>query len=397
MASSRFSSVSSRVAVDLTVTAVAAVSASTTIGASYKPAVGAECKCARIGTPGHCLALTSVDAADKVSGRCKPVAGANCPLPYACVNSAADATHVCIAQAMKRTLRCTDGAVSEQCDCAVEETEAVTLAPVQALSSPPDGGSARSGGGGKETPVEQPWAPAGPAPAPQEPACAATHVRVSVFGKPWTCVQSMDIGQRAVATATAYEGWDQHGWATVDDYINLNLLRDAAARLYLCVTYGSAATTGMESGRTASTTVTSAVANRLYAADDPAGGSDVYTPSVGTAAHTLMAANQWEDAMTDRFCVAAAEGLVLDFTALAWVKGLVLGKGSSVTYATGADGRLAAANVGGYTRWNMQQQSETQSLAYDGEGRVKGTQTKVHGRQMVAAIKQVKFEATCEC
>jgi len=396
MAGSRFSSVTSRVAVALTVAAVAVMSASMTTGASYKPAVGAECKCARIGMPGRCLAFTAFDSADKMSGRCKPLTGANCPLPYACADSEADATHVCIAQAMKRTLRCTDGSTSGRCDCAMEETDAVTLAPVQALSAPRGGGSGRSGGGVKGLPAE-PWAPAGPAPAPQEPACAATHVRVSVFGKPWTCVKSMDIGQRSVAAVYAYKNSKQNGWATMDDYINLNLLRDASARLYLCVTYGSAAKTGLGSKRSASTTVTSAVLNRFYVADDPTEGNDAYTPSDGTESRTLTAANQWQDTKTDGFCVAVAEGLVLDFTALKWVKGLAVGKGSSHAYAKGSDGRMAADNVGDYRKWNMKNRSETRSLAYDGKGRVKGTQKRVYGRKTVAEIKQVKLEATCAC
>lgn len=79
-----------------------------------------------------------------------------------------------------------------------------------------------------------------PRPPPQKPVCRSRHVGVEVNGKQLACVSSINIVMRSASAACQFKNWQQNGWPTYkDDLVNLNFLRDAASRMYFCVTYGS--------------------------------------------------------------------------------------------------------------------------------------------------------------
>jgi len=157
MVDSRSSTLTARLALLLVLSAIVATAAGPV--AAYMVDAGTECPCARTGAPGRCLAFTTYADASQTSGQCRPLTGAACPRPFTCVAPSA-ATHRCLAKDAKRTLRCTDGATSGRCGCALVETPDVTLAPFQATAVDP-----RGGGGGYGRPS--------PSPTPAPESCGA--------------------------------------------------------------------------------------------------------------------------------------------------------------------------------------------------------------------------------
>ena len=398
MAARAFTSVTARVALVAAATALVATAASTTD--AFKPAVGGTCECAMAATAGKCIVFTSFSNKAQTRGTCKTV-GNKCDAPWECTDDGP--THVCAAHAVEATLQCSKPASGGSCPCGKKKTDDVTLRPTQVLPA----GGGRSGGvksepEEKEKPVPAPWKPAGPAPAPKSPACKATHAIVSVEGKPWRCVASTDIGKRSTEEAYDYRNWVNNGWKTKDDYINLNFMRDAASRLYLCVTYGSAAKSDApKAGRSVTASLVSAVPNNFYFQDDPmsidANGKrkgDLYAPKDGSSAMELAAKHNWKDAMTDGYCVDAAEGLVANFTGLAYVKGLALSVGGAAA---------GYPDTGAWAFWNLRSKPTTEALAYDGAGRIlnaKGQREAWKGQKGVrppSAIHRVTMDAACSC
>ncbi|KAK1867604.1 hypothetical protein I4F81_010110 [Pyropia yezoensis] len=357
MAGSAFPSTTARVVALLALTAAVAAGLPVPAGA-YKPSAGTSCKCARASSAGSCVVLCKAGTGGE---------GSRCP----CVRTAVDD---------------------------------VTLVPTQVLPGGP-----RSGGGVKGEPLEaqptqpaEPVKPSAPAPAPQKPPCKANRAILSVEGAPWGCVRSMNIKKWTAAEAYDFRNAQNNGWATQDDYINLNFLRDAASRLYLCVTYGSPVKSDLPGEkRAASSVLTSTSANRFYFQDDvpvktKAGQQlkgDRYSPADGSASRTLAASHQWNDVKTDGYCVDVAAGMVVDFSGLSYVKGLALGKGSAT------EGYPA---TGEWTYWDMDTKAPTKSLTYDSAGRVypAKVQTKkwsAEGSPPPNSVRRVTITAACGC
>lgn len=297
------------------------------------------------------------------------------------------------------------------CPCAKYPTSDVTLRPTQPA---PD---TRSYGGDKQPPQEDDkdeeaeeensssptrYTPRGAAPAPKFPACKATHAILSVEGTPWRCVASTDIGERSTEEAYAYKNYINNGWATKDDFINLNFMKDAAARLYLCVTYGSAAKSNFPGPRrTAASSLVSVLPNQFYFQDDPhtvdVNGNkrgDTYSPVDGSASTELTAEHSWLDTMTDGYCVDAAEGMVANFTGLGYVKGLALSLGNS---------KSGYPDTGKWTYWNLKSKPMTKALAYDGAGRILEAEDQKKAwrgnarTRPPSAIHRVTMTAACNC
>ena len=398
MAARAFTSVTARVALVAAATALVATAASTTV--AFKPAAGGTCKCAMAATAGKCIVFTSFSDKAQTMGTCKTI-GNKCDAPWECTDD--EPTHVCTAHVVQATLQCIKPASRGSCPCGKKKTDDVTLRPTQVLPE----GDGRTGGvkpepEEKEPPVPALWSPEGPAPAPKSPACKATHAIVSVEGEPWRCVASTDIGKRSTEEAYDYRKWVNNGWKTKDDYINLNFMRDAASRLYLCVTYGSAAKSDApKAGRSVSASLVSAAPNNFYFQDDPmtfdADGKrkgDLYKPMDGSSATALTAKHNWNDAMTDGYCVDAAEGLVANFTGLAYVKGLALSMGGAPA---------GYPDTGKWAVWNLRAKPTTAALAYDSVGRILKAKDQKEawkgqaGVRPPSAIHRVTMDAVCSC
>lgn len=413
MVARAFTSFAAHVALVAAATALVATAASTTD--AFKPAVGGTCECAMAATAGKCIVFTSFTNAAKTRGTCQTV-GNKCVVPWECTDDGP--THMCAAHAVESTLRCTEPASGGGCPCQKKKTDDVTLRPTQVL--PAGGGGSGGQGRGKEVkaepksttekeenavkgnPAPAPWSPSGPAPAPKSPACKATHAIVSVEGKPWRCVQSTDIGKRSAEEAYDYRKWVNNGWETKDDYINLNFMSDAASRLYLCVTYGSAAKSDVPIiRRSVAASLVSAAPNNFYFQDDPmtfdADGKrkgDLYVPMDGSSSTALAAKHSWMDEMTDGYCVDAAEGLVANFTGLAYVKGLALSEGGAAA---------GYPDTGAWAFWKLAAKPTTAALAYDHAGRIlkieeqKAAWAGQLGVLPPSAIHRVTMDAACSC
>lgn len=99
------------------------------------------------------------------------------------------ATHVCLASRTELSFQCTAPSLGGTCPCARSGAAGVSVTP---LSARPGDAAPRSGGGGggkKQKPRiggtnKAVWSPAGPAPAPQEPACRFKYVGVFVRADP---------------------------------------------------------------------------------------------------------------------------------------------------------------------------------------------------------------------
>ncbi|GAB0492541.1 hypothetical protein MMPV_003807 [Pyropia vietnamensis] len=239
------------------------------------------------------------------------------------------------------------------------------------------------------------------APRPQNPRCQAKHVILSVEGNPWRCVQSMNIKQRTATEAYDYRNAQNNGWKTNDDYVNINFLRDAASRLYMCVTYGSADKSDLPKKiRSASSMLTSSSPNRFYFQDDvpaktkpgEAPKGDTYTPVDGSAAHELSASHRWNDVKTDGYCVDVATEMVVDFSDLSYVKGLALGMGTNKMYP----------ETGKWAYWDMDTKAPTKVLAYDAAGRVypatmQAKEWRGYGKPPANSVRRVTVTAACNC
>lgn len=396
MAGSALTSFTARVVAVLALT-VAVAAALPTSTAAYKPSAGDSCKCARASSAGACVVLVRYNKGSTTQGTCK-AGGDACDAPWECTD--ASPTHVCLSTTVTSSLQCNAGTgARKRCPCARKAVDDVTLVPTQPLTGGP-----RSGGSGngppKETLPTKPYTPSSAAPAPQKPACAAKRAILSVEGIPWRCVRSMNIKRRTAAEAYDFRNAQNNGWATQDDYVNLNFLRDAASRLYLCVTYGSAEKSDLpKPRRTASSVLTSAAPNRFYFQDDVPKmkkdgkySGDAYTPVDGSAARTLSASHGWNDVKTDGYCVDVAREMVVDFSGLSYVKGLALGMGNRTAYPA----------TGEWAYWNMQAESPTDSLAYDSAGRVYPAKKQTDkwtnaGSPPVNSIRRVTVTAVCSC
>eukprot|EP00168_Porphyra_purpurea_P003260 TRINITY_DN13897_c0_g1_i1.p1 TRINITY_DN13897_c0_g1~~TRINITY_DN13897_c0_g1_i1.p1 ORF type:complete len:423 (+),score=122.82 TRINITY_DN13897_c0_g1_i1:804-2072(+) len=407
MAARAFTSVTARVAIVVAATTLVAAAASTTDASELVE--GETCKCAKVATADKCIVFTSFSNDAMTEGTCKMV-GYECDAPWECTDDRP--THMCVAHAGEATPKCTKSLSDDHCECRL--TGNLVLGPTHMLSAE-DG---RRGGverqlepamGEEEKkkpvtdmPVSEQWSPEGPAPAPKSPACKATHAIVSVEGTPWRCVASTDIGHRSAEEAYHYHDGRNNGWATKDDYINLNLMRDAASRLYLCITYGSTDRSDEpEAGRSALASLVSAAPNRFYFQDDPmsvdANGKrtgDLYSPKDRSFARALAAKHNWGDTSTDGYCVDAAAGLTADFMGLTYVKGLALSEG-------GAAGGFP--NTGPWAFWKLRTAPTTGALAYDGAGRILPAVEQERawvGRAGVrppSAIHRVTVAAACSC
>lgn len=382
MAGSHFPSSSARVVAALALT-VAAVATLPVASSAFKPPAGETCNCALASSAGACVVLEAYKRGSTTVGMCR-AGGKDCEAPWECTN--ASPTHVCLSMAVTSSLRCEPGTGGgTRCPCSRNKVNDVSLVPTQKLP-----GGSRSGGG----------KPVGPLPLPQEPLCKANYAILSVEGKPWQCVQSMNIGDKTVAQAYDYRHAMNNGWETNDDYVNLNFLRDAASRLYLCVTYGSCdASDAPTPWRTASSKVTSAVPNRYYLQDaeaktdnDGEANGDWYAPANGNPAHELSASHRWKDDTTDGYCVGVARNMRLDFSGLSYIKGLALGMGSDEPYPKTGDWKF----------WDMDAQPRTELMAYDAAGRVYPAEKQVKkwkGSQPVPTncIYHVTVTAACSC
>ncbi|GAB0492537.1 hypothetical protein MMPV_003801 [Pyropia vietnamensis] len=379
MAGSAFSSTTARVVAVLALTIAAVATLPSTTGA-YKPPAGESCKCSRASTAGACVTLVSYNKGSTTEGTCM-LGGPDCQAPWECNDS--KPTHVCLSKEVKWPLQCEPGtAGGRRCPCKHTEVNDVTLVPTQIL---PDG---RGGGDG-------------PKPPPQNPRCQAKHVILSVEGNPWQCVQSMNIKQRTATEAYDYRNAQNKGWKTNDDYVNINFLRDAASRLYMCVTYGSADKSDLPKKiRSASSMLTSSSPNRFYFQDDvpaktkpgEAPKGDTYTPVDGSAAHKLSASHRWNDVETDRYCVDVATEMVVDFSDLSYVKGLALGMGTNKMYP----------ETGTWEYWDMDTEAPTKVLAYDAEGRVypatkQAKEWRRYGKPPANSVRRVTVTAACNC
>ncbi|KAK1858260.1 hypothetical protein I4F81_000870 [Pyropia yezoensis] len=377
MAGSSFSSTTARVVAVLALTVAVAATLPTTTGA-YKPPAGGSCKCARTSSAGACIVLLRYKKGSTTEGTCK-AGGDVCEAPWECTD--AGPTHVCLSQVVTSTLQCKEGTGGKRCPCVRSKVDDVTLVPTQLL---PDG---RSGG-------------KGPLPPPQKPSCKAKGAIISVEGKPWQCVRSMDIKERTAAQAYDYRNARNNGWKTQDDYVNMNFLRDSASRLYMCVTYGSFKKSDLpEMKRAASSFLTSSTPNRFYFQDDvpsktkagePKG--DSYTPANGSPAHQLSASHEWNDVKTDGYCVDVAAEMVVDFSGLTYVKGLALGMGSVKAYP----------ETGKWAFWDMDTKERTKSLAYDSAGRLYPAKMQAKkwtgaGSPPANCVHRVTVTATCNC
>ena len=380
MAGSAFSSTTARVVAVLALTVAAVATLPATTGA-YKPPAGESCKCSRASSAGACIVLLQYREGSKTRGACK-AGGEACEAPWECTD--AGPTHVCLSQVVTSTLQCKAGTGGEgkHCPCVRTKVNDVTLVPTQLL---PD-----VRGGGK-----------GPLPPPQKPSCRANAAILSVEGEPWQCVQSMNINKRTAAQAYDYRNAQNNGWETQDDYVNLNFLRDAASRLYMCVTYGSPKKSGLPKAvRAASSMLTSVSPNRFYFQDDvpvktkvgakPKG--DSYTPANGSPAHQLSASHRWNDDKTDGYCVDVAKKMVVDFSGLSYIKGLALGMGSTKAYP----------ETGKWEFWDMDTKERTMSLAYDTAGRVYPAKEQANkwegmGSPPSNCVNRVTVTAACSC
>lgn len=382
MAVSGFPPTTARVVAVLALT-VAAVATLPAASGAYKPPAGESCNCARASSAGACVVLEAYKRGSTTMGMCK-AGGKNCKAPWECID--ASPTHVCLSTAVTSSLQCEPGTGGGQrCPCTRKEVDDVSLMPTQKLPGGP-----RSGGG----------KPVGPLPPPQKPLCKAKHAILSVEGKPWQCVQSMDIGSKTAAQAYDYRNAQNNGWETKDDYVNLNFLRDATSRLYLCVTYGSPRKSDApKPWRTASSKVTSAAPNRFYFRDDVAktdadgkAKGDLYTPAHGNPAHELSASHRWNDEKTDGYCVDVAGDMSLDFSGLSYIKGLALGMGSDDLYPETGDWKF----------WDMDAQPRTKLMAYDAAGRVypakrQAKEWKRSAPMPTNCIYHVTVTAACSC
>lgn len=279
--------------------ALGALAGVATVGAAV--AAGQECPCVLYNaTGGQCLREAS-------GGTCVPVA---CERSYVCVAEAM-ASHMCLARKVDSELYC-KGAISDsrcQCTSRGPTKPHVVMVPMQRKEG-------RTGGvrcmAGKES-----------------------HMRVSVEGKPFSCVAPMDIGSRTVAGAYSYKNGAQQKWRTKDDSINLVFLKSTqgySAGNYLCVVMGSKmkGPSALKSKtRMAQSRIMLQTPTRYAFTDDPTrlDERDVYRQS--SSRKTLVVSQKWQDAYTDGFCFAVKSTLRADFFYLRYLSGLAVWRGGS--------------------------------------------------------------------
>lgn len=330
-------------------------------GAAFKVAPGETCKCAIVSkAPPSCT--TGVRALAGGRFECTRSAnGAGCSPAWECVTSGA--THMCQAFSVDAPYTCTGPVSGGSCPCEAGTVKGVNLRVMQSTPGGVQTPTPRTGGG-------KPWTPSGPAPPPQKPVCRSRHVGVQVNGKKLACVSSMNIGKRSASAAYQFKNWQQNGWPTYkDDFINLNFLRDAASRMYFCVTYGShTSKTSTQTWRYANASIVTTGANRFYAADDPAakGQYDSYAMKKLSGSRTrLVARHHWADTKTDGYCVAVGtKGVVARFTGLSLIRGVAAGN-------AGLAGPTKYGKVG--AKWAVRmlaKEAPTKVLKYDSAGRV---------------------------
>jgi len=383
----------------LTATLAVAAAAS-----AFKVPPGSQCKCVQAATAGRCVTDVRADGAGGHTCT-RATDGAGCTPPWECVT--AGATHVCMAANVVTSWQCVGGSGGARggvCACTEKADGGVSLHPVSKVG----GGGARSGGGGAKPPpttptvkpTPTPWTPAsGAVPEPQPEACLAAGVKVAVNGKPWACAKSMNIGRRTAAQAYAFKDYKQNGWSTPDDWVNLAVLRDAASRLYLCVTLGSAQRTDVSTWRAAKSTLRSATRNAFYVQDDRAasGQYDSYGVKEAGAGSRLTTQHTWADYKTDGYCVDVGAGLDATFYDLSLVKGVAL---ANVNVA-------AMTPYGKVASWKgkaLKRERSTARLAYDKQLRVLPAKEQAaawkkgrkYGQPPKAAI-QVTLTPSCSC
>lgn len=280
--------------------ALSALASVTAVGAAI--AAGKQCYCALDeATGGACLRETAY-------GVCQ---SATCEQSYGCVPSA-EATHVCLARNVETVLACTGATRNDRCACeaAKPETPTVTLVPMQRHS--------RTGGTEDRTCV----------------AGKETHMRVSVEGKPLTCVAPMDVGSQTIPAAYRYANAAQQTWATRDDALNMVFLRSRAngyaGAQYVCMVMGSKARgpSALRSKvRRAYSYFWLKRQTRLVVADDPtrADKRDTYQQSESKKA--LLVKQEWHDAYTDGYCFRVTSAMAAKFTHLRYVSGLAVWRG----------------------------------------------------------------------
>lgn len=338
-------------------------------------AAGKQCYCALDkATGGACLRETGYRM-------CRPV---TCERSYACVPSA-KATHVCLARNVESVLGCTGATRNGRCACKAAKPAAptVTLVPMQRKSR--TGGTS---GGAK---------------------CVAgkeTHMRVSVEGKPFTCVAPMDVGSQTIPAAYRYANAAQQTWATKDDALNMVFLRSRAKGYagapYVCMVMGNKArgTSALRSKvRRAHSYFWLKRQTRLVVADDPtrADKRDTYQQSKSRKA--LLVKQEWHDAYTDGYCFRVPSAMAAKFTHLRYVSGLAVWRGGRRYPALG---RLAFWSV----RSSDRVRNGSPQWRYTSGGRVSYPYTPAqrgsYGQQGVPAppvpsIDRVRVTPMCGC
>lgn len=268
-----------------------------TVGTAVK--AGQQCYCALDkATGGDCLREVSSEV-------CRPV---TCERSYACVPSA-KATHVCLARSVKSVLGCVGAMRSSRCKCAAgpPAKPTISLVPMQRTG--------RTGGtkcvAGKET-----------------------HMKVSVEGKPLTCVAPMNVGSKTIPAAYSYVKAAQQTWATRDDALNMVFLSSRAKGYsggqYVCMVMGNKArsTSSLKfKDRRAHSYFWLRKPTHLVVADDPTrlDHRDTYYQSKNK--QELLVKQEWHDQYTDGYCFRVTSAMAAKFTNLKYVSGLAVWRG----------------------------------------------------------------------
>jgi len=134
---------------------------------------------------------------------------------------------------------------------------------------------------------------------PMAPTCITDNIAISVEGRHVLCVKPINIGKRSIQSAYGHVGFTMTGWGTFNDLTNIGFVRDAANRMYMCLTLGAGTRPSGRGDRHARSTLYSKSNDTTwYVQDDPTlkNPRDRYTTGKKGDYDTLSATNTWSEA-----------------------------------------------------------------------------------------------------
>jgi len=307
--------------------AAVGVALSFSTGAASTVPPGMTCPCVLNDAPatsGVCLRLVPGSGVQ----RCQVT---KCDASWECTTDALS-THQCRSTGVTEVPECTGSVVRNMCGCTLKSVpQRSVLSPYQLN---PQQRSRRGPADASPTAVPTPvWTPKGDMPfaQPMAPTCITDNIAISVEGRHVLCVKPINIGRRSIQAAYRHVGFTMTGWGTFNDFANIGFVRDAANRMYMCLTLGAGTRPSGTGDRHARSTFYSKSNDTTwYVQDDPTvkNPRDRYTTGKKGDYYALSATNTWSEATSDGWCAASSSSMVLNISHMTKMYGLAFLKGN---------------------------------------------------------------------